>query len=305
VVCLPKQLSIAAFALFTLFINSAQGAGLMSERPFQTILKLGFDRKFSEALEIAQNSYLNTEPSAVPHKMIFGHFAAIHLIRLSHTEEARVLILEMVKTLPDLTYEEGIVSFGQKGAVTRLAEVLLSNQKAEEAISFINEVLREKPEWREERTHRLASLFYTLGTAQAETGRFPEALISWQVARECWKSKTLLWREIEPEKYEKFKGLNRYNPLEIEVEASLYVGYKKQKQEAEARSILDAWSAHIYTMGVAHPDDAERSQAILRNTIKGKVVEQIKKWGVSGLEQDLSNYRTEMKCGALLVVSVK
>ncbi|MBK8204997.1 MAG: hypothetical protein IPK68_22770 [Bdellovibrionales bacterium] len=66
------------------------------------------------------------EPPAVPiHSCdFFGHFAAIHLIRLSRTEEARVLILEMVKTLPDLTHEEGIMSFGQKGAVTRLAEVL-------------------------------------------------------------------------------------------------------------------------------------------------------------------------------------
>ncbi|MBK7842551.1 MAG: hypothetical protein IPJ71_02475 [Bdellovibrionales bacterium] len=39
--------------------------------------------------------------------------------------------------------------------------------------------------------------------------------------------------------------------------------------------------------------------------MSGKKAEQIKKWGVSGPEQDLSNYRSEMKCGALLVVSAK
>jgi hypothetical protein len=300
----PNKFSIAAFALSTFLINPAQGSGLMSVRPFQQILKLGFDRRFSEALGLAQSSYLNTESSPL-HKLILGHFAAIHMIHLSRTDEARVLILEMVKTIPDLTYEEGILSFGQKGVVTRLAEVLLSNNKAEETIAFVNEVLAEKPEWREVRTHRLASLFNTLGTAQAEAGRFPEALISWQVARECWQSKALLWRELEPEKYEKFEGLNRYNPLQLEVEASLYVGYIKQQQKDKARSILDAWSHHIYMMGVADPDNAESSQGMLRKTIKRKIAEQSKKWGVSVLEQDLCCYRPELKCGALLVVSEK
>lgn len=220
--------------------------------PLGEVIKLTGQKDFKGALDILQRATREAQELTPVESLIFNQLIILQLLNLENYTEAQSMTLKLIENSEDQFVAYGFFTFGQRVAAQSVLERLYEVGEYQQVDAFADILLNKAPQWQTRMDHTMAGYWTVLGDSQWQLGKSEAALESWTRAVACWQSKKELWRQEEPERFAQFQGLDRYNPLQVAIEAKLLSLHLKNGERNKVEAIRLNWQKQYQVLFEAH-----------------------------------------------------